>query len=797
MIVTPLIRFTLFWTVGLVMAQSFEPPWSMLLLGMGVAALASYLYRDVATAGQTAWAIIAIGCGMSRFLLAQPIIDEAHVAFYNQQTVELVGIIQHEPDERDGYTNLYLTVERLTVDNQPHAVQGVVLVRAARYPAWAYGDRLQLRGRLETPPIFADFSYRDYLARQGVHSLMRRPRIDRLADHQGHPFWATLFTFKRHAAATINQILAEPYAALLNGILLGIETNIPRELYEQFNRTGTSHIIVISGSNISFIAGLLLLTGQRIFGRAYAPPIAIIGIVIYTLLVGADSAVSRAAVMGSMWVLAIWVGRPGAALNALFASGLLLTLIDPLTLGDVGFQLSFMATLGLIVLVPPLQQRFVRQLRRLLNKNELGLTMAVLNDLLIITLAAQLITAPLMMYHFGQLSLVSLITNLLILSAQPFVMTLGGLATLAGLVWLPLGNVCGWLVWLPLAWTVTIVEWTASWPYAVLDLGRLPGWLVLLLYACLAAGTWRAVSSDGQPLPQFSLPPLTSLKTRLLIGGGSALTVLLGFGLSTLPDGKLHVAFLDVGQGDAILITLPGGKQILVDGGPSPTQLNWRLGQTMPFWDHSLDMVINTHPDADHLAGLIALPDRYEIEQVFSSGTVGRSNLYRQWQAELNEHHLVEMVGEQGMQLNLGDGVLATVFNPGQASRGFDQPNNQSLVLHVQLGQVSFLLSGDIEAEIERALVAAKLPLAATVLKSPHHGSNSSSSKLFLEAVAPQLIVIQVGAENRFGHPAAEVLERYTTQGATVLRNDHHGTIELITDGERLWVEVEHGYLDE
>jgi competence protein ComEC len=351
---------------------------------------------------------------------------------------------------RDQQINLRLRVESIRQGETDLPVGGLLLVRAPRYPEYAYGDRLIVMGRPETPPVFEDFSYKDYLARFGIHSMVRRPSIQLVASGQGHPFWATMYAFKASASATINQILPEPAAALLNGILLGVETGIPRDLYEAFNLTGSSHIIVISGSNIALIAGLLLVLGQKTVGQRYAPPLALLGIGLYTLLVGADAAVSRAALMGGRWLLAVWVGRPGFALNALFFSGLVLTALNPLILWDVGFQLSFMATLGLIVLVPPLERAVFSFLQTRLRREQVGLTMALLSELLIVTLAAQIITGPLIVYHFGRLSLVSLLTNLLILAAQPPIMLLGG--------WLPWPGWCGcrwancWAGWSGLPW---------------------------------------------------------------------------------------------------------------------------------------------------------------------------------------------------------------------------------------------------------------------------------------------------------------------------------------------------------
>ncbi|MCB0211782.1 MAG: DNA internalization-related competence protein ComEC/Rec2 [Anaerolineae bacterium] len=789
-------RLGIAWIIGIALARWLNVPWPIAALAGVIALAALFLYQRDRRIKAGAILALALTAGAFRLTFFQPTFDPSHIAFYNDTAtpLKITGIVIDEPDVRDYHINLQLRVETIEAEGIVKEGQGLLLIRAPRYPERFYGDRLTITGKPETPPIFEDFSYADYLARFGIYSMVRRPQITLIESGQGSPFWTALLTFKHHASQTINRMMAEPYASLLNGILLGIETGIPRGLYEAFNMTGTSHIIVISGSNISLIAGIFLLLGQRLVGKQYAPPLAIIGVIVYTFLVGADAAVQRAAFMGLMYIVAIWAGRPNLAINSLIASAIALSLINPLILWDVGFQLSFVATLGLIVLVPPLEHLTFSFLQNRLKTEHVGLLMALLNELLIVTLAAQIITGPLIVYHFGRFSLVSLLSNLLILPVQPPIMVVGGIATLVGMVWLSLGQLLSWLVWLPLAWSVWIVEQTARLPFASLDLGALPFWLLVLLYAAIAAGIWSANQSSqtDEHRLQFRLPEIGSLQTRLWVGGLAVIVVLIWLAVLSLPDGHLHVAYLDVGQGDAILITLPEGDQILIDGGPSATDLNWRLGQEMPFWDRTLELVINTHPDADHLGGLVSLLDRYTVERALVADVEGTSQLYRTWEAELHKVKLTPVVAQAGTPLHLGQNVTATILSPGPAVAHIDEPNNHSIVLHLQFGQVSFLFSGDIEAPVEQRLVQIDAPLQATVLKSPHHGSKTSSTEMFLDAVNPQVVVISVGKDNRFGHPSPEVLERYAAHGLTVLRTDERSTIELVTDGQRIWVDKNH-----
>jgi competence protein ComEC len=274
-------------------------------------------------------ALMAVA-GAGRYLMAQPIIDADHVAYYNDgDPVTLIGRIIDEPDIRDNYINLRVQAQSITLsESAARPVMGLILVRGPRYPEYHYGDTLSIFASLETPPIFDTFSYQDYLARQNIYSLVRRPRISLVAKQQGFSLKATLFSLKMRAHEAVNRILPEPHAALLNGVLLGIESGIPKSLYEQFNATGSSHVIVISGSNISLVVGILLLAGQRLVGKRYATFLAVIGVILYTILVGADASVTRAAIMGLIYVGAIYLGRGNHVLTALFATGLVMTFIS-------------------------------------------------------------------------------------------------------------------------------------------------------------------------------------------------------------------------------------------------------------------------------------------------------------------------------------------------------------------------------------------------------------------------------------------------------------------------------------
>jgi competence protein ComEC len=792
----PLVPIAVSWLIGLVVAHHWLvplgiPPLSLVLLSLLPLAALGLWWQDRALRLGAACAL-ALFVAALRYGAAVPdAMDPGLVSAYNGQGwVTLEGIVRAAPDVRDTWTQLTVEAHSVELDASLHQVTGQVLVRIPRYPEYTLGDRLRVSGLLETPDDIEGFSYRQYLANRGIYSVMTRAHVQKLGEVGTNPLQAALLSVRERGHERIAQLLPDPEASLLQGIVLGTRRGIPAELYDDYNRTGTSHIIVISGSNIAIVAALFSLVFGRLLGKRPAYWLTIAGILLYVLLVGGDAAVVRAGLMGGLFATAVYLGRRATAYVSLFAAAVMLTLIRPLALWDVGFQLSFAATLSLILFTPALEQRLARALAGFAPKALLG----ALSAAIVVTVAAQVLTIPLILYHFGRLSLVSPLANLLVVPVQPAIMTMGGATTLAGLVPLlaPLAQALAWGTWLMLAYTNTVVTWMASWPLASFDVGEVgPGWLVAY-YAGVAGAAWLWRNRQNLTIPQL-FPARRSVQAVLSF---SAAGVFLAWvAVLQLPDGKLHVAFLDVGQGDAVLITTPTGQQILVDGGPSPAALTTALGRQMPFWDRAIDLMIMTHADADHITGLAEAAARYELGGWLDNGEAGEDATYAVCLARLQEDQLAPHAVRAGQELTLEQGIALQVLHPppGPAASPSADANNRSLVLRLRWRSVSFLLTGDVDAEAERQMLEAARPLSATVLKVAHHGSDSASTAEFLAAVDPDYAVISVGKDNAFGHPATGVLQRLDALGdAIILRTDEQGTIEFTTDGQSLWIHTDH-----
>ena len=382
----------------------------------------------------------------------------------------------------------------------------------------------------------------------------------------------------------------------------------------------------------------------------------------------------------------------------------------------------------------------------------------------------------------------------------------GALAGGLGLIALPLAYPIGWLAWLFLSYMLLVVNGFAATPIAFREVVSVDVPLIGVYYLVLAIAIW--LNSNRRKLANF-MPQatvwlksgatkslnLSRLPKRWVIPPLLVIAILVSVTAATMPDDNLHVSFLDVGEGDAILIQTPANQNILVDGGPSSQAITLELGKKMPFWDRTIDLVILTHPHADHLTGLVEVLQRYKVKQVLYPDLDYESPIYDEWLRLIKEKDIKYTIAQAGQQIDLGEGVVMKVLNPQEFPLTDTQSDidNNGVVLHLSMGKVSFLFTADIMWEAEFELITRRANLSSTILKVAHHGSDTSTTPEFLAVANPQVAVISAGAEDRFGHPSDEVMERLEERlgSENIYLTSEKGTIEFITDGERLWVEVE------
>lgn len=394
--------------------------------------------------------------------------------------VTLIGTVVKEPDIRE--KSIKLTIEtRFPFGNR---VSSKILATVSRYPEYKYGDELKITGQLQAPPVFEDFNYRDYLKKDGIYSVINFPKIELLSRGRASAIYAKILVFKNKLRENIYQELSFPQSSILAGMILGDKANIPRDLKDKLNITGLSHIIAISGMNIAILIAILmpLLLGLGLW-RSQAFYFSIILISFYIILIGLQASAVRAGIMGGFFLLGQKLGRKSVSSRAIVIAAVIMLVINPLLLFyDIGFQLSFLATLGLIYLAPFFQNllRFIPQ-EKFIN----------LREILSLTLAAQIFTLPILIYNFGRISLVAPLTNILILSIVSLLMIFGVLLALLGVIWQPLAWLLSFPCWFLLTYFLKIVDLFSKPSWAAINFENVHWFWLIISYMILGFLTWR------------------------------------------------------------------------------------------------------------------------------------------------------------------------------------------------------------------------------------------------------------------------------------------------------------------
>lgn len=814
-----LVYLVIAWLSGIAFAnwtQSRNQPvdvwWALGLVVIGI--IATIVARRDPNWRRAAVCIAFAGLGMWRFSAAQPAAPTpSDLAWYNDKGFAVMtGVVIDAPDVRDNKVNLRVDVQSIRQGDskKPVPVRGLALVSADRFGDYAYGDSLQIEGLPLTPPVFDTFSYKDYLARGdlthgAIYTIVQFGTVTPQTDADGHPIreqgspiLTALFKIREQTHSLILKLLPSPQSALLSGILVGNDNDMPADVADAFRATSTSHIIAISGSNISIIAGFLLalLSFLNVKNKVWMTVAMGLWLGAYTIFVGAAGSEVRAAIMAFLAMSAQIFGRRSDGLTALFASIGIMTAINPEILFDVGLNLSFFATLGLILYSGPLMKLAERGLARLFSAETARRLVTAGLETVLITIAVQITTLPIMLYlGFGRPSLIALITNILVVPVQSPIMSLGILAVIVGTLWFPAGQIVAWLVNLPLAYSLAVIRAMAQLPDLSVPLTvDVAG--IAIYYGILFAMT--ALLSQPKEDRQKTLNRLRSLATTSVVSVlGLAVAVYLWALVISRPDGKLHVWFLEVGAGNAILVQTPNGAHILVDGGENATRLRTALGDRLPFYKNNIDLLIVTQPKSTEIMGLPPLFDRYRMQNVITNGQTQDSNeVYRALQNTLSQNNANVQMVTAGYKVQTDDGVLIEVLNPATTPNNKAKPGDAPLILRLTYGSASFLITSDLTQNGMQSLLDSNVYLGARVVELPSNGDDSINTPDWLAAVNPQIMVIEAEQGNPSAQPKPSFISTLSKEFGNyscghrlcLYRTDLQGTIEFASDGKQLWI---------
>ena len=723
------------------------------------------------------------------------------------------GSIADDPERSATRVRFELQVSQVVLDGEAREARGRWLVYAtppgelvARRdaPFFRYGDAVTVHGTPQAPRPFDGFDYPAYLAAQGITATMFAQEAQ--VTGEGGARWRTaLYAARGRLADSIERAMPFPESAVGSAMLLGKRESLPPELTDKFRGTGAAHLLAISGLHVGVLLAATASAAAWLLGRQRPAYLLAAGAVVwlYALAAGASPSALRAAVMGTVYLAALGLGRPSGALPALALAAALMTAASPNLARQVSFQLSFAAVGGIALALAMLGDRLNRgQSPSAGWRRRLADWAAALA---VVSLAATLATWPLAAANFGQVALLGVPVSLLTVPVMAPLIVASLAASVGGLIFPPLGVLLGWLAAAPAAWVVGVVSAFPPWTMQADWVGRplLLGWYGGLGLALLAARPHRArrwrqamaglparmrawMQGGGGTGSQWLPNPYLSLTVAVALGIAAAI---LWARATDGPDGLLHVHFLDIGQGDSVLVVTPSGRQALVDGGPDGDRTSQALSDALPGGDRSLDLLVMTHLDADHSGGLLEVLDRYAVGAVLSGPLPTDNDMGAQWEQRLRKHNIAPVEVSAGHVIELDDGVTLQVLNP-SLERPFSDLNNDSVALRVAYGEVSILLTADMEREAELRLVDSGVNLRSTVLKAGHHGSNTSTTQRFLDAVSPAIAVASAGRDNQYGHPSPTVMQRLEAAiGAhNVYRTDTQGDVEVVSDGASVWV---------
>jgi len=695
--------------------------------------------------------------------------------------VRMRGLVLDEPARTGRQARFLLYAESLEVAGRVHSGPARIMVRL-RHADSARGEirpgvLLSVSGLLDPIPRRRNPGERDPNLFYLVNGITGAVTADGSSAHSGDPtggsFKASLGSVRRALADVLERHHEGDVRSYLKGIVLALRGEMSQEQREAFLVSGTFHVIAVSGLHIGLIALMLhaVLGLLRLPAKARAAA-AMAGLVLYMILVGSTPSVARAVIMAWVVLGGRLIERPVDVLQSLGVAASVVLLIDPAQLFDPGFQLSFGAVLAIVTLAPPWLERS----RKLWGKSVFGKLARAAVQLTIVSLAAQAGTIPITALQFERISVVSLAANLVVVPLSSLNVALGTLTVGVGLVSDALAA--------PYAALNTLVA------RGVLESARIASALPGASLSTAGWSTAQALALSAVTIALLSIHRPRVVKWCLIL----ALALADVSVLRNLFEGRppaLTLSVLDVGQGDAIVIEAGDGHAVLIDGGPATPEFDTGERVLVPFFerrgiDH-LDAVVLSHAHSDHLGGVSAVLEALRVDRLLVASDEAPGRVAESMFESARQRGTVLEKLTRGSIVRIGQSVRLYVLHPAPGGDRWRSLNNSSIVCKLVVGACSVLLPGDIESDVEAELVERYGSfLKADILKVPHHGSSTSSSQEFLDAVRAREALISVGWRNRFEHPSPGVIRELALRGVRTRRTDREGALVMTSDGRHM-----------
>jgi competence protein ComEC len=679
-------------------------------------------------------------------------LDASLLARLAPRRVTVVGTLHTDPQA--GAFGWYATVDisRVAWPGQAATLRASVWLNAnGDAPSMVRGDQVQAEGLIRRPE---DPAFAQALRQKGIAVELAGDSVERVGSSP-NPIVRAAQAFRAFVGRSIGRLFPSREAGLLLGLALGDASRLDPGMQRDFQASGLGHLLVVSGENVVMVlAPMLALASLSRLTRWPRFLLAFGTVAFFVVLTGAEPSVLRAGVMATLALAGVLLGRPRSTASILSGAVLFLLVLDPWLVWSIGFQLSVAATAGMVALATP----FAERLGRFVPK-PVALAAAT-------TLAAQVGVTPVLLFHFHEVPGVTVLANLLAFPAVAPAMLLGLAAASIGLISTAIGHVVAAIALVPMRYLELVADRLAKAPVGHLTSGG--GALTLILGFGLVVALALALHGRWRPpravvVVAVALFPLFVWSTAL--GSG--------------PPSGLVVRFFDVGQGDAALVTTPAGVHILVDGGPDEELVATDLAA---LGVKRLDVVVATHPHADHIIGLPTVLGREQVGLVLEPGCPDTSAIQVDLDSAIADERVPVRYPRAGDAITVGD-VRLDVLSPDRCWAGTNSdPNNDSLVILLRYREDTVLFGGEPEQPAQQVLLDEDAPLHAELLKVPHHGAATSLPEFF-QAVGAEVAVVSVGP-NDYGHPVPSTLQAIAATGAQIWRTDQDGDI-VVTFGGR------------
>ena len=745
--------------------------------------------------------------------------SDKHIIHYiNTGKLTLEGVVIKNPVAYPDKIILVIRCQRIFKDNSYTSVSGNIRLVIPSDLNFQYADFIRFHSVLKKIQSFQNpggFDYERYMNLQGIYAtgfIADNSQIILLRKNAASITRLKLESFRSYLKQIIYENALSPQREIIEAITIGNQNEIPSDVRENFNKTGTSHILSISGLHIGIVAAaafffisLILKTSEYLMLRfniiKLASAGAFIFVLIYTFIAGMGIPVIRASLMALIFLGALLLGKQKDIYNILALAGLIILIVSPEAFFDISFQLSFAAVFAIIYLVPSFSNPsfpFIESWPILVQKIFKQIYLSI-----IVCIAATLGTIPLIVFYFNRVSAITIIANLITVPllgtialafSMAFILSAFISASIAG-IFIKLSS-----FFVQISVEIITRLATLSWSSFTFTKPTVMEIIIFYLFIFLLMESIDFFRGKGRKKGFFQRYPFVLkclLIASLLFFTVNAIYLFSKDKFST----ELKVTAIDVGQGSSVLVRFPGGKKMLIDGGGF-SDSSFDMGKMViaPFLYHerinTIDIVVLSHPHPDHLQGLLYITNNFNVKEVWSTGQQSEDEIFQQWQKIIAQKKIkMNSLSAQsptpkinGVQLNVLWPLKPISVNASDLSSG--EVNDDSLVLKIKYGNVSFLFPADITSSVESSLIKSKKDLSSDVLFVPHHGSYHSSSIDFINKVSCRYAVVSAGKANAFRHPHQRTLDRYKSFSVKLLRTDKDGAITLSTDGTELYIDT-------